>query len=245
MIYIKRWIEYYDGIFSADEKKVRFFCKLAEEFPEKQKFLSIECGTGNLSLKLAPKYDITDTDTQSEFVSIVKDRTLNLEKPFPIFNLNPKDIGKYLGKNFYNIIFSLNYRILFTDNEGNIVQLLKDCNELLTKGGYFAIEILTPPVFNSEQNVIELPRQFNIRSTLFTYITKTQTPNVCKITQTLKTSSGKIIEEVIDEPICFISKERMEEISKEAGYSSITFYHDYDFNPPMEKATRFLCLLKK
>ena len=43
----------------------------------------------------------------------------------------------------------------------------------------------------------------------------------------------------------WMDPERMEEISKEAGYSSITFYHDYDFNPPMEKSRRFLCLLKK
>ncbi|MCR5187833.1 MAG: hypothetical protein K6C97_02770 [Treponema sp.] len=245
MIFIKRWIEYYDSIFSADDKKVKFFQKLAEEFPETQKFLSIECGTGNLSLKLAQDFDITSTDTQPEFVTIVKDRTLNLEKPFPIFNLNPKDLGKYLGKNFYNIIYSLNYRILFTDSESKIINLLKDCNKLLTKDGYFVIEILTPPEFNSDQGVIELPRKFSVRSTLFTYITKTQTSNICKITQTLKTSSGKVIEEVIDEPICFISKDRMEEISKESGYSSITFYHDYDCNPTMDKASRIICLLKK
>ncbi len=245
MIFIKRWIEYYDSIFSADKKKIDFFNKLAKEFPETQKFLSIECGTGNLSLKLAQNFDITSIDSQPEFVAIVKDRTLNLEKPFPIFNLNPKDIGKYLGKDFYNIIYSLNYRILFTDSEEKIINLLKDCNKLLTKGGYFAIEVLTPPEFNSDQTVIELPRKYSVRSTLFTYITKTQTPNVCNITQTLKTSSGKVIEEVIDEPLCFISKNRMEEISKEAGYSSINFYHDYDFNPPMDKASKIICLLKK
>lgn len=245
MIFIKRWIEYYDNIFLVDKKMTNFFYKLANDFPERQKFLSIECGTGNLSLNLAQKFDITATDTQPDFVTIVKDRMLNLEKPFPIFNLNPRDIEKYLGKNFYNVIYSLNYRILFTDSEANLIKLLKDSNKLLTKGGYFVIETLNPPNFNSQDGVIELPRKYNIRSTLFTYITKTKTPNICKITQTLKTSSGKIIEEVIDEPLCFISKERMEEIAKETGYSSVNFYNDYDCNPPLDKATKIICLLKK
>lgn len=245
MIFVKQWVEYYDNIFIVDDKLINFCNKLAQDFSETPKFLSIECGTGNLSVTLAKKYEVTATDTEPDFIRIVKDRTLNLIRPFPVFNLNPKDIAKYLGKNFYNIIYSLNYRILFTNKEENIIKLLKDCNKLLTKNGYFAFEILLPPVFEPGQTILELPQIPNERSILFTTFEKTATPNVCKITQTLKNKSGKKKAEIIDEKICFFTTERMIKIAKEAGFSSIQFFSDYDFSPDKPENYKKICLLKK
>ena len=78
MIYIKRWIDYYEELFTVEEGQEEFFTNLGNSYDEPAKLLSVECGPSALSQKLVDKFDITATDTYSEFVNIAKTRQNNL-----------------------------------------------------------------------------------------------------------------------------------------------------------------------
>ena len=113
MIYIKKWTDYYEDFFPIEPNQLEFFTEMGNTFPGPAKFLGVECGPALLTEHLQEKFDITLTDSYAEFVNIVNTRQSSKENPAHVFNLNPADIARYLGKNFFNVITCLCYRIIF------------------------------------------------------------------------------------------------------------------------------------
>lgn len=245
MIYIKRWTDYYEELFFIEPDQVEFFTDLGNSFPEPAKFLSVECGPAGLSGKLAENFDITATDTFPEFVNIVKTRQLNLEKSFPVFNLVPADLARYLGKNFYNVIYCLNYRLIFMKDKALIWKFLCDAKTLLKDGGYLVLDLFNFSKYDFSQTKIDLPEKKAERATLYSSIIKDSDSASYKLYQHVVTSSGKLIEEVKDEDICPISSETFKTFAKELGYSSIEFYSDYSKSPLSKDSDKIICVLKK
>lgn len=245
MIYIKRWTDYYEDLFSVESNQVEFFTELANSFEEPAKLLSVECGPAGLSGKLADKFDITATDTYSEFVNIAKTRQNNLPKTFPVFNLNPADLGRYLGKNFYHVIYCLNYRLIFMKDKALVWKFLIDAKALLKDGGYLVLDLFNFSKYDFSETKIDLPEKKSERATLYSSIVKNSDTTSYKLFQHIVTSSGKVIDEVKDEVVCPISYETFKTFAAELGYSSIEFYSDYKKTPLKPDSDKIICVLKK
>ena len=98
MIYIKRWIDYYEDLFQPEMNQKEFFESLLDTFEQPAKFLSVECGPANLSLELSKKYDVTVTDQYQEFVKVVNTKIVEKGANINVHNLNPIDISRFLPK---------------------------------------------------------------------------------------------------------------------------------------------------
>ena len=245
MIYVKKWTDYYEDFFPIEPHQLDFFTNLSEEFTSPAKLLSVECGPALLSDTLQEKNDITLTDSFPEFVSIVNTRQINKDNPAHVFNLNPADIARYLGKNFFNVIACLSYRIIFMKDRTLIKKFLFDSKMLLSDGGYLVLDILNFSKYDFSETKIDLPVKKSERASLYSSVIKNSDSVQYKLFQHVVTASGKVIDEVKDELICPISMESIRSYAKEVGYSSVEFYNDYNRTPYTTDSDKIICVLKK
>ncbi len=245
MIYVKKWTDYYEDFFPIEPHQLDFFTNLSEKFTSPAKLLSVECGPALLSDTLQEKNDITLTDSFPEFVSIVNTRQINKDNPAHVFNLNPADIARYLGKNFFNVIACLSYRIIFMKDRTLIKKFLFDSKMLLSDGGYLVLDILNFSKYDFSETKIDLPVKKSERASLYSSVIKNSDSVQYKLFQHVVTASGKVIDEVKDELICPISMESIRSYAKEVGYSSVEFYNDYNLTPYTTDSDKIICVLKK
>ena len=218
---------------------------MGNEFPGPAKFLGVECGPALLTEHLQEKFDITLTDSYAEFVNIVNTRQSTKENPAHVFNLNPADIARYLGKNFFNVITCLCYRVIFMKDRTLIKKFLFDSKMLLSEGGYLVLDILNFSKYDFSETKIELPAKKSDRASLYTSVIKNSDSVQYKLFQHVVTASGKVIDEVKDELICPISMETIRSYAKEVGYSSCEFFNDYKKTPYTADSDKVICVLKK
>ncbi len=245
MIYIKKWTDYYEDFFPVEQNQEEFFTSLCNEFKAPAKILGVECGPALLSEKLQESNDITLTDQFPEFVNIVNARQANKDNPTHVFNLNPADIARYLGKSFFNVISCLCYRIIFMKDRTLIKKFLFDSKILLTNGGYLVLDILNFSKYDFSETKIELPAKKAERATLYSSVIKNSETASYKLFQHIVTASGKVIDEVKDELVCPISMETIRSYAKEVGYSSCEFFNDYKRTPYTSDSDKIICVLKK
>lgn len=245
MIYIKKWTDYYSDFFPIEPNQLDFFSKLGDEFPVPAKFLGVECGPALLTEQLQEKYDITLTDSFAEFVNMVNTRQSTKENSAHIFNLNPADIARYLGKNFFNVITCLCYRLIFMKDRTLIKKFLFDSKMLLSDGGYLVLDLLNFSKYDFSETKIDLPAKKSERATLYSSVVKNSDSVSYKLFQHVVTASGKVIDEVKDELICPISMETIRSYAKEVKFSSCEFYNDYKGTPYTTDSDKIICVLKK
>ena len=245
MIYIKKWTDYYEDFFPIEPNQLEFFTEMGNEFPGPAKFLGVECGPALLTEHLQEKFDITLTDSYAEFVNIVNTRQSTKENPAHVFNLNPADIARYLGKNFFNVITCLCYRVIFMKDRTLIKKFLFDSKMLLSEGGYLVLDILNFSKYDFSETKIELPAKKSDRASLYSSVIKNSDSVQYKLFQHVVTASGKVIDEVKDELICPISMETIRSYAKEVGYSSCEFFNDYKKTPYTADSDKVICVLKK
>ena len=245
MIYIKKWTDYYEDFFPIEPGQLEFFTDMGNEFSVPAKFLGVECGPALLTEQLQDKFDITLTDSYSEFVNVVNTRQSTKENPAHIFNLNPADIARYLGKNFFNVVTCLCYRVIFMKDRTLIKKFLFDSKMLLSDGGYLVLDILNFSKYDFSETKVELPPKKAERATLYSSVIKNSDSVQYKLFQHVVTASGKVIDEVKDELVCPISMESIRTFAKEVGYSSVEFYNDYKKTPYTADSDKIICVLKK
>ena len=243
MIYIKKWTDYYEDFFPIEPNQYEFFSAMGDEFTAPPKFLSVECGPAFLSEKLQEKHYIPLTDSFAEFVQIANTRQANKENPAHVFNLNPADIARYLGKKFFNVIFCLCYRIIFMKDRTLIKKFLFDSKMLLSDGGYLVLDILNFSKYDYSETKIDLPPKKAERATLYSSVIKNSDSVQYKLYQHVVTASGKLIDEVKDELICPISMETIRSYAKEVKYSSCEFFSDYKRTPYSPDSDKIICVL--
>lgn len=245
MIYIKKWFEYYDELFHIEESQQEFIEKLCKDAAVPKKLLSVECGPGALSKRLSKKdFDVTLTDTFPEFINSVNN-DLTLDKTtVHAFNLLPQDIGRYLGKNFFDIIICCNYRIIFMKNKALITKFMLDCKNLLKEGGYLVLDLINFTKYDFSKDRIDIPEKQCERATLYSYLSKNTEDATYNINQYVITSSGKKIDEVVNEEVCPISLETFKKMADDIQLS-IEFYSDYNKTPLKPDSDKIICVLRK
>lgn len=247
MIYIKRWTDFYEELFPADPVQDDFFDSLLANAQSAQpaKFLSVECGPGNLSMKLGKKYDVTVTDQFAEFTKIVNEKIVSQGTKINVFNLNPVDISRFLPKNHYDVIACLNYRLIFLKDRGLAKKFMLDAYMMLADGGFLVLDLINFSKYDFSATKIDLPERRCEHATLYSSLIKnTETANY-KLFQHIVTAEGTMIEEVKDEVVTPISLETFKTAADEMGFTSIEFFSDYNKTPYSLESDRIICLLKK
>lgn len=245
MIYIKRWLEHYSELFPVEENQESFLLSLVNQTNCPAKLLSVECGASPFTEQFSNKFDLTVTDSFPEFISSITKRNSAEQNSIHAFNLLPNDIGRYLGKNFFDVICFPNYRIIFLKEKAQIEKFMLDAKLLLKDGGYLVIDLINFTKFDFSNTRIELPTRRSERAELVSTIIKDSENAKYKLFQQLVTSSGKVIDEVKDEEICPISLETFKVFAKNLGFSSIDFYNDYNKTPYTLDSDKIICVLKK
>lgn len=246
MIYIKRWLEYYEELFPLEEHQVEFIENLCKDFQAPAKLLSVECGPALLSQKLHPSHpDITVTDSFPEFISLLNTRQENQENQIHAFNLQPADIARYLGKEFFNVAWCCNYRLIFMKDKALIKKFMFDAKMLLSEGGYLVLDLINFAKYDFSQTKIELPVKKSARGTLYSTLLKDTDEAKYTLYQHLITANGKLIDETKNEDVCPISLETFKMFAEELKFSSINFYSDFNGTPYSLDSDKIICVLKK
>lgn len=246
MIYVKRWLEYYNQVFSIEPNQVEFLDGLCKQFAAPAKFLSVEAGCAQASMRLLDlNNDVTITDSYPEFISIINHRTVNNKDKLHAFNLNPMDIIRYLGKGFFNVIYCANYRLIFIKDKVSIQKLMLDSKMMLSDGGYLVLDLINFSKYDFSKPRIDLAVKETENAHLYSYILKDADSMKYRLNQQIVTNDGKCIDEVKDEEITPISLETFKTFADAVGFSSIDFYSDYLGNPLKPDSEKIICVLKK
>lgn len=246
MIYIKRWLEHYEELFPIEENQIEFLDEKCRNFSSPAKFLSVECGPALLSRKLSEKnHDITVTDSFPEFISALNNKQKSEGNKIHSFNLHPMDIIRYLGKNFFNVIYCGDYRLIFIKDKASIKKLMFDAKMMLTDGGYLILDLINFSKYDFSQPRIDLQTQKSENAQLYSYILRDADSMKYTLNQQVVTKDGKNIDEVKNEEITPISMETFKAFADDVKFSSIEFYSDYYGNPLKQDSEKIICVLKK
>ena len=243
MINFDKWIELYGNLYEINKAEENFYINLLNEFPQHAKALNVEAGLALLPSKLAYKYDVTVTDSHEQFIKHILTKQTNSEIQPPTFHIDSADIAKYLGKEFFNVIFSINSRLMFLKNRDAVVSLLKDTMSLLTKNGYVVFDMINFSRYNLENDTFDIPTRKNEKLSLVAHIDHKDGKYF--LNQTANITNGESIEVVKDEEICVLTKDQITEIAKEVGYKSIEYFGDYNRTPYQKDGYRLVCVLQK
>lgn len=135
---IRNLVEYYDELHPVTESIKDFYGQFKMQYPFPQKLLHIGSGTGTLEFFLAREgYDVTGIEVFQPLLdsASLKRRTQLLSIRF--FNLSTIEMGKFLGKKFYNVISCLNNRIVFIREKEMMQNFFSDCHNLLCADAAF------------------------------------------------------------------------------------------------------------
>lgn len=246
MIYADRWLEYYDELFPIQKNQEEFYLKLCSEFPAPAKYISVECGAGLVSKNLSEKnIDVTVTDSIPEFISKINISQIHKDNKIHTFVINPFDIARYLGKEYYNVLACCNHRLIFIKDRILVQKLMLDAKSILSKGGYLIIDLLNFSKYDFSNDRIKLPVKNSERVSLHSEIVKDIENANYTLNQYVITGSGKQIDEVKNEVICPVSFETIKKNAIELGFSSVNFYSDYSLTPYDKDSENIIAVLKK
>jgi len=213
--------EYYDELFPVTDEQKQFFEKELESFNKPAKLLSISCGSGLFEHILAEKGTaVTAIETIHSLLESANRRRRTQLMTINYFNMTNLEMGRFLGKGFYNIVTILNDRIMFTSDPILMDKLFYDCKQLLAKNGKFIISL--PNFEKYKSNIFELPVKESIRVKLFSKVI-TNMSGEKYLEQDLETGNGRFLPVTRDAKIFPLTREKIQECAKKAGFSKVEF----------------------
>jgi len=241
----RNFVEYYDEFFPVTESELSFFSELSAAQKKPSKFLEVGCSTGLCALHLAKLHnDVTGIEVIKNFLdsAFLKNRSPIL--PLRYFKLSTTEMGNFLGKNFYNIIYTLNDRIVLIPTKNQMKDFFHNCKQMLTENGYLILNILNFEYLFSiadEKKNSEIPTKTTIRAKLISHITCTQ--NGVLLNRKIETGNGKLLPVFENTKIYPLTKTEICEFGKQAGFTNFEFYADYNKNPLTENSPELVCVL--
>lgn len=245
MIYVNNWIDYYSDFvpFSASHNKLlKSYIDSSKTNP---KVLSVEAGTAIGVEDLPQNYDITIIDKYPEFTSLLTKRQSLQNNRFHIFNLDPMDIGRYLGKNFFDLIYCLDGRIIFFKDRTLIKKFFFDSKMLLAENGKLVLSLYNFSKVNFKFDSVEISERICTRGVLHGSFVKDKKNLVYKLNTNIISADGKQKKIAKDETVVPLGIETVKSFAKELNFSSVEFYSDYNKTPLSDNSEYFVCILTK
>ncbi len=222
--------EYYDELFPVTDELKKFYEKECLNYDSPVKFLRIGCGTGAFEHFLAKNgADVTGTENFQNLLDSANRKRRTQLMSLRFFNMTTLEISRYLGKGFYNVISILDGRILFTKDNTLMAKLFYDCRNLLSEGGKFIISLPNFEKYEGKKDFF-LPARESIRARCLTKISqKDEETYICS--QKIERGSGALVSIFTNAEINFLTRKKIEENAKQAGFFKLDFYSDFSKNP--------------
>lgn len=232
MNYIPEFNEYYDELYPITEDLKCFFDNLISQYSSPVKFLRIGCGTGYFEHYLSKLgHDVTGIEDFQEMLESANRRRKFPNMAIRYFFMSSLEMARFLGKNFYNIITIKDNRIIFTHDPTLMRKFFYDCKNLLAPDGKIVIQMNNFKLFTPNPSA-KLPLLESMRAKLFSQLWQREEGQYT-IDMNLETSTGRILSLLKDTKVLPLTREQIQELALEAGFSSIEYYANYR----MEKFT--------
>lgn len=239
---IKNVTEYYDELYPVTNEQKNFYTELASNYPKPVKFLRVGCGAGIFEHQLAKDgADVTGIEEYPELIHSANLRRRTQLMSIHYFQMSALDMTHFLGKGFYNIISSLENRIILMHDQTLIRKFFFDCKKLLREDGVLVVSLYNYNIFN-EKNP-NLPLRESIRTKQQSKIIL-QNDGTWLMDQQIETGNGKVLTIYKDEKIYPLKPEEIEQFSKEAGFKDIQFYSNFDKSPFTGKEEKVIAVIK-
>ncbi len=223
-------VEYYDELYPVSEDQKKFFAESINMYQQPVKLLSIECGTGTFEHGLAVDgIDVTGLESSPELLASANRKRRTQLMSIRFFQMTPLEMGRFLGKGFYNIVTMLDGRILLTHDETLLKKLFYDCKQLLTEKGQLILSLPNMDKFSAVP-MATLPDRKSIRTALYTQIWTDDKGNK-SLQLNLQTGNGKMLPVMKDIPIYPLTAKEIQSFAMEAGFTQCNFYGGFDRQP--------------
>ena len=240
MEYINNIIEYYDELYSVSSSQKKLYEDLVKGYLP-AKILRVGCGTGSLEHYLAKNgHDVTGIETNQDMLE-----TANRRRRFPnmalrFFQMSSLEMVRFLGKGFYNVISCLNNELIYRNDEILLKKFFFDCKVLLAEKGTLVLDLTNFAKYNFEKP-FSLPVRESIRTKLITNIY----PRDGKVylNQSLEHYEKKPISVLKDVEITPITQDDICRLAKEAGFTDIKLYSDWDLNPLTDESDHIIAII--
>ncbi|HBB43006.1 MAG TPA: hypothetical protein DEO40_04780 [Treponema sp.] len=238
---IQNIVEYYDELYPVSDAQKKFFTSLTTAYPVPVKFLRLGCGSGLFEHLLAREgNDVTGIEARTELLRSANLRRRNQLMAIRFFQMSTLDMTRFLGAGFYNVIYSLNSRIVFVRDKTLMRKFFFDCRKLLTTDGTLVLQLLNFSIFKDHK--MQLPTRKSVRSALFTEISS-QSDGIWVLNQEVETGNGKMLPVLEDEKIYPLVPDEIKEFAKEAGFQKIELFSDYNRSPFTGKEESLIALV--
>ncbi len=239
---IKNVAEYYDELYPVTNEQKVFYGELASKYPNPVKFLRVGCGTGSFEHQLAKNgADVTGIEEYPELIHSANLRRRTQLMSIHYFQMSALDMPHFLGKGFYNIISSLDNRIVHMHDETLIRKFFFDSRRMLGENGTLVVSLYNYNLFNEENP--NLPIRESIRTKLTSKISR-RDDETWFLNQDVETGNGKIMSVYKDEKIYPLTPEKIEHFAKLAGYTKIDFYSSFDKAPFTGAEEKIVAVIK-
>ena len=239
---IQNIVEYYDELYPITESQKKFFNTLSTNYQDPVKFLRVGCGAGLFEHLLAREgKDVTGIEHSPELLRSANLRRRNQLMAIRFFQMSILDMTRFLGKGFYNVIYSLDSRVIFIHDKTLMRKFFFDCKQLISENGTLILSLYNFSLFSKGIN--ELPVRESLRTKLFSYLS-TKTDGQWVLDQEVETGNGKILPVLQKEEIYPLTPDEISLFAKEAGFTQVAFYSDYDSSPFTGKEEKVIAVIR-
>ncbi len=217
--------DHYDDIFPLNPAQVDFVLNNfsnAEDF----KLLDIGCGTGSLSITLAPHFnEIVGIDPDEMMLKLAVEKAGKDHDNLSFHPYGMLDLEKQFGSHRFDAILCFGNTLVHLRSAEQILDFLKQAKKSLKPGGKLLVQIINyTRIF--EQQISDLPTIENdqikfVRN--YHYPASEQLLNFETILS-IK-SSGEVIRNCIS--LFPVRKDSLEKMLLETGFSNLSFYGNF------------------
>lgn len=230
MNYIQEFNEYYDELYPVSDDIKKFYEGLISYYKSPVKFLRIGCGTGSLEHYLSKLgHDVTGIEDFQEMLDSANRRRKFPNMAIRYFYMTSLEMSRFLGKGFYNVITIKDNRIIFIHDPILMRKFFYDCKTLLSPNGKIIIHLSNFKLYKPNP-MAKLPELESMRVKLFTQLWQKE-EGTYTVDMDLETSTGKMLPLLKDTKVCPLTKEQIQDLAAEAGFSDISFYSTYNKDP--------------
>lgn len=142
MDFYKELSKYYDAVFPANEKQVKFLSGLVDE---DAKILDVGCATGTYAIPLARMgFDVFAFDLGNEMIDILhekEEKEQMEEMKLKTFKMDMRDIAK-LGVRNFDLVYCIGNTLVHLNSKTEVKDVLTDIYEALADKGKFVLQIV-------------------------------------------------------------------------------------------------------
>ena len=238
---IQNLVEYYDELFPITQEQKEFYKRIISKYKTPAKLLSMGCATGCFENYLSQQgCDVTGIESSPEMLRSASLKRRSQLMSVRFFQMKMGEAAKFLTKGFYDVIYSLNSRIIFSSDRDFLDKFFTDCRTILAPEGRVIIQLLNIEAFTGRP-MVQLPCFQNVRVKLFTELWF-QEDGSQTLVQNIETGNGKMLSVMQDEPVYIPGAMELQEAAKKAGFRKVSLFAGFDETPFTGKEESFIAV---